>query len=50
MLLGLAVSQPAILSVALALLAAELPLAVITLRRRSVGTRSASIPGAVSEA
>jgi hypothetical protein len=48
--LGLAAGQPVILGVALALLAAELPLGMLTLRRRRVGARSASIPGAVSEA
>jgi hypothetical protein len=48
--LGLATSQPVILGVALALLAAELPIGMLTLRRRQVEARSASIPGAVSEA
>jgi carotenoid biosynthesis protein len=48
--LGLAATQPVILGVALALLAAELPLGILTVRRRQVGARSASIPGAVSEA
>ena len=50
LLLGLAASQPVLLGVALALLAAELPLGVLTLRRRQVRARRASIPGALSEA
>jgi hypothetical protein len=48
--LGIATSQPVILGVAIALLAAELPIGILTLRRRQVDARSASIPGAVSEA
>jgi hypothetical protein len=48
--LGLATSQPVILGVALALLAAELPIGILTLRRRQVEARSVSIPGALSEA
>ncbi len=48
--LGLATSQPVIFAVAIALLAAELPIGILTVRRRQVGARSPSIPGAVSEA
>ncbi len=48
--LGIAASQPVIFGVAIALLAAELPIGILTLRRRQTGARSASIPGAVSEA
>jgi hypothetical protein len=48
--LGLAASQPVILGVALALLAAEMPIAALTLRRRQVNARPVPIPGAVSEA
>ncbi len=47
---GLATTQPVILGVALALLAAELPIGLLTLRRRHVEVRSTLIPGAVSEA
>lgn len=50
LLLGFARSEPVLLGVALALFAAELPLGVLTLRRRQVGARSASIAGALSEA
>ena len=50
LVMGLATTRPVLLGVALALLAAELPLAAITLRRRHTGARSTSIPGAVSEA
>ena len=48
--LGLATSQPVIFAVAIGLLAAELPIGILTVRRRQVGARSPSIPGAVSEA
>ena len=48
--LGLASSQPVIFAVAIALLAAELPIGILTVRRLQVGARSPSIPGAVSEA
>jgi hypothetical protein len=48
--MGLATSQPVILGVALALLAAELPIGMLTMRRRGFDLRSAPIPGAVSEA
>jgi len=48
--LGLATSEPVLFGVALALLAAELPLGVLTLRRRQVDARTAPIPGGVSEA
>jgi hypothetical protein len=48
--MGLATSQPVLLGVALMLLALELPLGVLTLRRGQVGARSARIPAAVSEA
>ena len=50
LLLGLAASEPVLLGVALALLAAELPLAMLTLRRRQIGRRSASIGEALTEA
>lgn len=50
LLLGLATSEPVLLGVSLGLLAAELPLGVLTVRRRQVGARSAAIPGALSEA
>jgi hypothetical protein len=50
LVLGLAASEPVLLGVALALLAAELPLAVLTLRRRQIGTRSVSLGEALTEA
>ena len=43
--LGLATSQPVIFAVAIALLAAELPIGILTVHRRQVGARSASIAG-----
>ena len=48
--MGLATRYPVLLGVALALLAAELPLGLLTLRRRRAETRSSPVPGAVSEA
>ena len=48
--LGLATTQPVIFGVAIALLAAELPIGILTMRRRQVGARPAPIAGAVSEA
>ncbi|HYI67479.1 MAG TPA: carotenoid biosynthesis protein [Candidatus Limnocylindrales bacterium] len=50
LVLGLAASELVLLGVALALLAAELPLAVLTLRRHQIGTRSVSIGEALTEA
>ena len=48
--MGLASSQPGLLIAAIVLLALELPLAALTLRRRQGYAQSASIPGVVSEA
>lgn len=48
--MGLATRHPVLLGVALALLAAELPLGLLTLRRRRAEAGSSSVAGAVSEA
>jgi hypothetical protein len=49
LVMGLAASQPVILGVAVALLASELPLGALTMRRRQVNARSRAVPEPVLE-